>query len=233
MRPSSFVVVKLLTPCSSPYGGGPWFNLAQFLTYKLHHFQSAFGCLDGCHIPIVPIGESQTRWRNRKGFLSTNVMAVCDCTDRLLFTAVVVGEDGCGSDSTIFKHCVGSIDWLKNGFLLVDAGYALSHRTLTPYREVRYHLQEFGKVNERPKNKEDLYNLRHAQLRNYIERCFGVLKCRFQVLIRPLDKDTYEDMWTVIYACFVLHNSIRITDANVYEEWEMMVCYRRAETAAH
>lgn len=108
---------------------------------KLRHFQGAFGCLDGCHIPIVPIRESHTRWRNRKGFLSTNVMAVCDCTDSLLFTTVVVGAEGCGSDSTIFKHCVGSIDWLKNGFLLADAGYALSHYMPQPPTTERWRLE--------------------------------------------------------------------------------------------
>lgn len=79
--------------------------------HKLRHFQGAFGCIDGCHFPIMPIRESATRWRNRKGFLSTNVMAACDCTDSLLFTVVIVGAEGCGSDSTIFKHCAREINW--------------------------------------------------------------------------------------------------------------------------
>lgn len=35
-----------------------------------------------------------------------------------------------------------------------------------------------------PVNKEELYNLRHAQLRNIIERIFGVMKKRWDILNR-------------------------------------------------
>ena len=34
----------------------------------------------------------------------------------------------------------------------------------------------------RPKNKEELFNLRHSQARNVIERVFGVFKRRFTIL---------------------------------------------------
>ena len=34
-----------------------------------------------------------------------------------------------------------------------------------------------------PQNKEELFNLRHAQARNVIERIFGVLKKRFRILL--------------------------------------------------
>jgi len=37
--------------------------------------------------------------------------------------------------------------------------------------------------NYRPINKEELFNLRHASLRNVIERIFGVLKRRFKILL--------------------------------------------------
>jgi hypothetical protein len=36
-----------------------------------------------------------------------------------------------------------------------------------------------------PVNKEELFNLRHAQARNVIERIFGVLKKRWDILNRP------------------------------------------------
>ena len=36
----------------------------------------------------------------------------------------------------------------------------------------------------RPANKEELFNLRHAQARNVIERIFGVLKKRWDILNR-------------------------------------------------
>ena len=34
-----------------------------------------------------------------------------------------------------------------------------------------------------PKDKKELFNLRHAQARNVIERIFGVLKRRFRILL--------------------------------------------------
>ena len=37
--------------------------------------------------------------------------------------------------------------------------------------------------NYRPLNKEELFNLRHASLRNVIERIFGVLKRHFRILL--------------------------------------------------
>jgi hypothetical protein len=36
-----------------------------------------------------------------------------------------------------------------------------------------------------PVNKEELFNLRHAQARNVIERIFGVLKKHWDILNRP------------------------------------------------
>jgi hypothetical protein len=38
--------------------------------------------------------------------------------------------------------------------------------------------------NERPQNAKELFNLRHVSLRNVVERIFGVLKNRFQILAR-------------------------------------------------
>jgi len=51
------------------------------------------------------------------------------------------------------------------------------------YRGVRYHLKEFGEGIDRPQNKEELFYLRHAKLRNIIERAFGVIKKRFPLLV--------------------------------------------------
>lgn len=39
--------------------------------------------------------------------------------------------------------------------------------------------------NSRPQNKEELFNLRHAQTRNVIERIFGIVKKRWIILTRP------------------------------------------------
>ena len=51
---------------------------------------------------------------------------------------------------------------------------------ISPYRGVRYHLKEHsGKT---PKNRRELFNLRHSSLRSKIESTFGTLKNRFKIL---------------------------------------------------
>ena len=59
----------LTTPLSSRIGG----------SFKYYFFfKDCVGALDGSHIPAcIPLSK-QPAWRNRKGFISQNVLAVCD-----------------------------------------------------------------------------------------------------------------------------------------------------------
>ena len=63
---------------------------------------------------------------------------------------------------------------------LLDAGYMNRNRLIAPCRGVRYHLKEYSICS--PENAKELFNLRHASLRNAIERAFGVLKKRFSII---------------------------------------------------
>jgi len=60
----------------------------------------------------------------------------------------------------------------------------------------------------RPQTKEELFNLRHAQLRNVIERLFGVLHCRFHILNSRPEYDLAIQAQLVLVVC-ALHNFIR------------------------
>lgn len=127
--------------------------------------QGAFGCIDGCHIPIQVPNEIQSRWRNRKGWISTNGLAICN-VQNMLFTYALFGAEGIAPDSGVLQFAANEIKWLFDGFLLADAGYGLSLRVLTPYRGVRYHLKEFS--NSRlgsPQNAKELFNLQHSSTR--------------------------------------------------------------------
>jgi hypothetical protein len=54
---------------------------------------------------------------------------------------------------------------------------------LVPYNGVRYHLKEWHRDGvDKPRNKEELFNLRHSSARNVIERLFGVFKRKFRIL---------------------------------------------------
>lgn len=115
-------------------------------------------------------------------------------------------------------------------FYLADAGFALCDTLLTPYRGIRYHLAEWGRGDTmyvsiswliffftfliksfhclfRPQNKEEVFNLRHAQARNVVERIFGVVKKCCDILNRPPEYDL--DIQAAIPAGLVaLHNFI-------------------------
>ncbi|XP_024963057.1 uncharacterized protein LOC112503224 [Cynara cardunculus var. scolymus] len=77
---------------------------------------------------------------------------------------------------------------------------------MTPYRNTRYWLADFRR--RRALTKEERFNHAHAQLRNVIERAYGVLKAIFPILRQiapypfPIQKD-------VVIACFAIHNFIR------------------------
>ena len=66
-----------------------------------------------------------------------------------------------------------------------DAGFTNCDFILSPYRGTRYHLKEWERSKARPKITKEVFNLRHAQLRNIVERVFGVLKERFKILTLP------------------------------------------------
>ena len=70
----------------------------------------------------------------------------------------------------------------------------------------------FLKIN-RPRNKEELFNLRHASLWNVVEHIFGVLKRRFQILqIAP--EYNINIQARIPAALCAIHNFIRRHDPN-------------------
>lgn len=66
-------------------------------------------------------------------------------------------------------------------------------------------------VNDRPCNKEELFNLRHAMARNVIERIFGVLKHRFRILILS-PKYSLQVQAQIPAALCAIHNFIHLHD---------------------
>jgi hypothetical protein len=93
-------------------------------------------------------------------------------------------------------------------YYLADAGYGLTMNFLTPYRGVRYHLKEFSQGTQKPQNPKELFNLRHASLRNVIERVFGVLKKRFPILKSQSEYGFPTQVHLVKVLC-ILHNFIK------------------------
>ena len=97
----------------------------------------------------------------------------------------------------------------------MDSGYANTPRFIAPYRGDRYHIGSFRGTKRRYSSEKDLFNHRHAQLRNVVEHTFGVLKARFPILTRnggiPYP---YKKQVQIVMACCIIHNFIRKVDRN-------------------
>ena len=179
-------------------------------------FDDCRGALDGSHIPIV---TNDGNFRNRKKFMSTNVLGVVNFD--LTFSYVLAGWEGSAHDADVLR------DALSKGLLryplryyLGDAGYSLNWYTLVPYRGVRYHLKEWARGNARPQNYKELFNLRHASLRNVVERAFGVIKQRFPIL-KMMTSYPMVTQIDLINICFMIHNFIRVNQGyeDEFDEW--------------
>jgi hypothetical protein len=79
---------------------------------------------------------------------------------------------------------------------------------LVPYRGVRYHLKDWQDRHRAPENAHEIFNKRHSQLRNCIERAFGVVKARFPIL-KLMPSFQFDTQVSITQCCFAIHNFIR------------------------
>ncbi|KAM6580932.1 hypothetical protein CsatA_004706 [Cannabis sativa] len=173
-------------------------------------FKGAIGALDGTLVHAVIPLDKQTAYRGRgKGNCYQNVLAICDFN--MVFTYVYAGWEGVAHDSRVLKEIVANPNNCfpfppPNKYYLCDAAYPCSRGFLPPYHNVRYWLGDYRR--RRAVTKEEKFNHAHAQLRNVIERSFGVLKARFPILdkMAPYEFHVQRD---VVIACFAINNFIR------------------------
>lgn len=190
-------------------------------------FKDCVGALDSSHIKAYVIGETKP-YRNRKGDLSQNVLAVVDFN--MLFTYVLAGWEGSVANITVLYHTRDIEGFGANlppgKYYLADAGYTSTRMTLIPFSSgVRYYLKEWlqprvdaeqsrrKQTDLRPIDEKELFNLRHSSLRNVVERVFGVLKQRFHILEKRPRYDRATQI-QLVYALYALYNFIRLTNAD-------------------
>ncbi|KAL6843069.1 hypothetical protein ACP4OV_027143 [Aristida adscensionis] len=181
-------------------------------------FQNCIGAIDGTHIPITISEDKAPPYRNRKGTLSQNVMLACNFD--LNFTLISCGWEGSASDAGVLRSAIRQGFRVPNGkFYLVDGGYANISSFIAPYRGVRYHLNEFRGRRSSQRgyaNYKELFNHRHAILRNHIERAIGVLKKRCAIL-KVGTHHPIKNQIKIVAAATVFHNIIR--EQNGQEGW--------------
>ena len=78
---------------------------------KWKYFKNCLGALDGTHIRMnVPV-QDKPRYRNRKGEITTNVLAAV--TPNLQFTYVLTGWEGFAADGRVLKDALSRKNGLK------------------------------------------------------------------------------------------------------------------------
>ncbi|XP_057803463.1 uncharacterized protein LOC131018776 [Salvia miltiorrhiza] len=172
-------------------------------------FKDCIGAIDGTHIPATVIGRDVSSYRNRHGVQSQNVLAACNFD--LQFIYVLSGWEGSAHDSKLLTDALSRPNGLhvpQGKYFIVDCGFANRRQFLAPMRGVRYHLKDFGGDGRHPRNADELFNLRHASLRNVIERIFGIFKSRFTIF-KMAPPFLFQTQAELVLACAGLHNFLR------------------------
>ena len=136
--------------------------------YLIRNFPNVIGALDCSHMRIQNTGGNGERFRNRKGFFSVNVQAVC--TTKFKLIDVVTRWPGLVHDSAIFDACHLRAKFENNEFpnfyQLGESGYPCRPYLLTPLQQPSTEA-------------EASHQQSHIATRNPVERLFGVWKKRF------------------------------------------------------
>lgn len=112
------------------------------------YFKDAIGAIDGSHIHSAPPAVERPLCRNRKGFCSQNCLFCCDFAFRFVYA--VTGWEGSATDARIYEDAREHDLHIPAGkYYLADAGFPMCNELLVPYRNVRYHLAEWGRASVR------------------------------------------------------------------------------------
>ncbi|CAA0838957.1 Unknown protein [Striga hermonthica] len=154
--------------------------------YLYPYFKDCIGAIDGTIIPAWIPEQDHGKYRCRKG----------SANDARIFAETL-------TDPT------NTFPWPPEGkYYVVDSGYANIPGFLSPYRGDRYHLPEWIRSNQTPQNARELFNRRHATVRNVVERSFGILKGKFPIIKGLMPNYPPEFQTDIVIACCVAHNFI-------------------------
>ncbi|KAL8543415.1 hypothetical protein ACS0TY_004087 [Phlomoides rotata] len=124
------------------------------------------------------------------------------------FVYVLTGWEGSTTDSRVLRDAINRTHVLqvpKGNYYLCDNSYPNCEGFLTPYKCVRYHLNEWS--SRQPQNYQEYFNMKHTRAQNVIERTFVLLKICWGILRSP-SWYSVKIHNQIIMACCLLHNYI-------------------------
>jgi hypothetical protein len=168
---------------------------------KLQGINRCVGAIDGSYIQINPPavdGENPVDYYCRKGFHAVSLQAVCD--SRCYIWDICVGWCGSMHDYNVFGHSPAFYSIaegkLYNNMLLGDAAYPPRPWMLSPYK---------GSANTPLQAYQRQFNFRQSSSRMAVERCFGMMKQRFRILLNRVT-GSLQGVAEVVGTCAILHN---------------------------
>ncbi|KAL5568312.1 hypothetical protein UlMin_024887 [Ulmus minor] len=175
-----------------------------------HERMGCVGAIDGTHVAANVPKHLATPYLGRKKVTTQNILAACDFD--IKFTYMMTGWEGSVHDARVLRAATNDPVYKfphppPGKYFLVDAGYANRDCFLSPYRKTNYHLTD--RRRQGGDKKKELFNYRHASLRNAIERTFGIWKNRFPIL-KMITNFPLEKQCMIPIACAVVHNFIKM-----------------------
>ena len=140
-----------------------------------------------------------------------------------------------GSWQDIVGTNCGIISIIVGRYYLANAGYMESQGYMTPFRNTRYHMNNFRGVELEMLEREEKFNYIHSRLCNVIEWRFGGLKEWWHILQRvPYFMRKKQAM--IIISCFAMDNYLWLRkygpNAPSYELPEWVDLNRGTQTTA-
>ncbi|KAL8487698.1 hypothetical protein ACS0TY_024140 [Phlomoides rotata] len=125
------------------------------------------------------------------------------------FMYIISRWEGLAADSHVLCDAINRVHGLevpKGNYYLCDNGYPNYESFLTPYKGVRYHLNEWSA--RQPQNYQEYFNMKHTRVQNLIGRSFGLLKMHWGILhgLSWYDIGTANQ---IIMACCLIHTYIK------------------------
>ncbi|CAK1604057.1 unnamed protein product [Parnassius mnemosyne] len=189
---------------------------------KYANFPNCIGAIDGKHIELIQPEHTGSLFYNYKTYFSSVLLAVCDAN--YCFVYVDVGSYGKTSDSAIFKNSE-FFKRIVNNRLNIPNPKPISNIDRTPLPHVFVGDEAFGIMSNmmRPyggtqlTHTKKVFNYRLSRARRYIECTFGIMSNKWRIFHRPIDVNI-DFAESIIKACTVLHNYVRMRDGYRYED---------------